>query len=266
MTAPIRRPPSDLPHLAIEERGALAIVRLDRAAKRNAVNDALIQSLERFFETPPAEAKAVVLAGAGEHFCAGLDLSEHEHRDAFGVMRHSQMWHRVFEKIQFGTLPVVTAMQGGVIGGGLELAAATHVRVADTTAFYALPEGQRGIFVGGGGSVRLPRLIGTSRMMDMMLTGRTYDAEEGQAIGISHYLAAPGQGLAKGMDIAERIAGNAPMTNFAVTHVLPRIAQADPASGYLTEALTAAIAQGEKEAKDRLKAFLEKRAPKTARH
>ena len=123
MTAPIRRPPSDLPHLAIEERGALAIVRLDRAAKRNAVNDALIQSLERFFEAPPAEAKAVVLAGAGEHFCAGLDLSEHEHRDAFGVMRHSQMWHRVFEKIQFGTLPVVTAMQGGVIGGGLELAA-----------------------------------------------------------------------------------------------------------------------------------------------
>jgi enoyl-CoA hydratase/carnithine racemase len=188
MTAPIRRPPSDLPHLAIEERGALAIVRLDRAAKRNAVNDALIQSLERFFETPPAEAKAVVLAGAGEHFCAGLDLSEHEHRDAFGVMRHSQMWHRVFEKIQFGTLPVVTAMQGGVIGGGLELAAATHVRVADTTAFYALPEGQRGIFVGGGATVRVGRIIGAGRLVEMMLTGRSYDAAEGQRLGLSHYL------------------------------------------------------------------------------
>jgi enoyl-CoA hydratase/carnithine racemase len=138
--------------------------------------------------------------------------------------------------------------------------------VAEGSAYYALPEGSRGIFVGGGGSVRLPRLIGTSRMMDMMLTGRIYDADEGQAIGLSHYLTAPGQGLAKGMEIAERIAGNAPMTNFAVTHVLPRIAQADPASGYLTEALTSAIAQGEKEAKDRLKAFLEKRAPKTVRH
>jgi enoyl-CoA hydratase/carnithine racemase len=161
---------------------------------------------------------------------------------------------------------VVAVLHGAVVGGGLEIAAACHIRVAEKSAYYALPEGSRGIFVGGGGSVRLPRLIGTSRMMDMMLTGRTYDAEEGQAIGISHYLAAPGQGLAKGMDIAERIAGNAPMTNFAVTHVLPRIAQADPASGYLTEALTAAIAQGEKEAKDRLKAFLEKRAPKTARH
>ena len=198
MTAPIRRPPSDLPHLAIEERGALAIVRLDRAAKRNAVNDALIQSLERFFETPPGEAKAVVLAGAGEHFCAGLDLSEHEHRDAFGVMRHSQMWHRVFEKIQFGTLPVVTAMQGGVIGGGLELAAATHVRVADTTAFYALPEGQRGIFVGGGATVRVGRIVGAGRLVEMMLTGRSYDAAEGQRLGLSHYLVEPGAGVREG--------------------------------------------------------------------
>src|SRR5207247_1924927 len=124
-------------------------------------------------------------------------------------------------------------------------------------------EGSRGIFVGGGGSVRLTRLIGTSRMTDMMLTGRTYNAEEGQAIGFSHYLVAPGAGLAKGIELAERIAGNAPMTNFAVTHVLPRIAESDRSAGYLTESLIAAIAQGDDEAKARLRAFLEKRAPKT---
>jgi enoyl-CoA hydratase/carnithine racemase len=149
-----------------------------------------------------------------------------------------------------------------VVGGGLEIALACHIRVAEGSAYYALPEGSRGIFVGGGGSVRLPRLIGTSRMMDMMLTGRSYDAEEGQAIGISHYLVAPGEGLAKGIELAKRIAGNAPTTNFAVTQVLPRIAQSDPAAGYLTEALISAIAQADEEAKSRLKAFLEKRAPK----
>jgi len=102
-------------------------------------------------------------------------------------------------------------------------------------------------------------------MMDMMLTGRIYDADEGQAIGLSHYLVPAGAGLAKGIELAKQIAGNAPMTNFAVTHVLPRIAAADPAADYLTESLISAVARGDDEAKARLKAFLEKRAPKTVR-
>ena len=131
---------------------------------------------------------------------------------------------------------------------------------------FRSPEGSRGIYVGGGASVRLPRLIGTARMMDMMLTGRTYDAEEGQAIGLSQYLVDAGAGLAKGIELARRIAENAPLTNFAVTQALPRIAEQDPASGYLMESLMSAIASGDAEAQKRLKDFLEKRAPKTARH
>src|SRR5262249_37317237 len=157
-------------------------------------------------------------------------------------------------------------LHGAVVGGGLEIAAACHIRVAEASAYYALLEGSRGIFVGGGGSVRLPRLIGTARMMDMMLTGRIYGAEEGQAIGISHYLVPAGAALAKGTAPPQHIAGNAPMPNFAAPHVLPRIAAADPAGGYVTEALISAIAQGDDEAKARLKAFLEKRAPKTVRN
>jgi enoyl-CoA hydratase/carnithine racemase len=98
-----------------------------------------------------------------------------------------------------------------------------------------------------------------------MLTGRTLSAEEGQAIGLSHYLVENGKGLPKALELAERIAGNAPFTNYAAMHLLPRIARADPAAGFATEALAAAIAQGEPEAKARLKAFLEKRGPKVAR-
>ena len=162
-------------------------------------------------------------------------------------------------------MPVVTVMHGAVIGGGLELAAATHIRVAERSAYYALPEGSRGIFVGGGGSVRLPRLIGVSRMIDLMLTGRTYGAEEGQALGLSHYLVGEGEGLAKGIEIAKRIAGNSPVSNFAIMNVLPRIAEQDRASGFVMESLTAAIAQGSDEAKNRIKAFLEKRAAKVER-
>ena len=102
-------------------------------------------------------------------------------------------------------------------------------------------------------------------MMDMMLTGRTYSAEEGQAFGLSTYLVESGHGFVKGRELAQRIAKNAPLTNFAVVHALPRIAEMDPASGYAVEALMAAIAQAAPEAKARLKDFLEKRAPKTTR-
>ena len=253
------------PSLAAERRGDIAILRLSRPQKRNALDDATILGVEAFFTALPSDIKAVVLHGAGEHFSAGLDLGELTERDVAEGVAHSSMWHRAFDAIQFGKAPVVAVLHGAVVGGGLELAAAAHIRVAERSAYYALPEGSRGIYVGGGGSVRLPRLIGVSRMQEMMLTGCTYDAELGQAIGLSHCLVEPGEGLAKGIELAKRIAQNAPLTNFAVMHVLPRIAESDPASGYLAESLMAAIAQGSDEAKARLKDFLQKRGKKVLR-
>jgi len=253
------------PSLRAERRSEIAILRLHRDEKRNALDDPTVLGIEAFFASLPDDIRAVVLAGDGEHFSAGLDLSELQERDVLAGIEHSRSWHRAFDRMQFGRVPVVAVLHGAVVGGGLELAAAAHVRVAERSAFYALPEGSRGIFVGGGGSVRLPPLIGAARMMDMMLTGRTLDAEEGQAIGLTHYLVDIGAGFAKGIELAKRMAGNAPFTNFAVMHLLPRIARSDPAAGFATEALAAAIAQGNEEAKTRLRDFLEKRAPKVVR-
>jgi (methylthio)acryloyl-CoA hydratase len=252
--------------LAAKRHGSVAVLKLNRPDKRNALDDETIIGIERFFTSLPDSIGAVLLAGEGEHFSAGLDLSELNERDVTQGIEHSRLWHRAFEKIQFGKVPVVAVLHGAVVGGGLELAAATHVRIAERSAYYALPEGSRGIYVGGGGSVRLPPLIGVARMMDMMLTGRTYSAEEGQAIGLTTYLVEPGKGFAKGLELAQRIAGNAPLTNFAVMHALPRIAEMDPGSGYAVEALMAAIAQADPDAKARLRDFLEKRAPKTTRN
>jgi len=243
----------------------IAVLRLNRPHKRNALDDETVIGIDAFFSALPETVAAVLLAGEGEHFSAGLDLSELQERDISQGIEHSRLWHRAFEKIQFGRVPVVAVLHGAVVGGGLELAAAAHVRVAERSAYYALPEGSRGIYVGGGGSVRLPRLIGVARMMDMMLTGRTYSAEEGQAIGLTTYLVEPGRGLAKGLELAQRIAQNAPLTNFAVTQALPRIAEMAPSSGYAVEALMASIAQADPVAKGRLKDFLEKRGPKVAR-
>jgi enoyl-CoA hydratase/carnithine racemase len=216
------------------------------------------------FDSLPSDVRAVVLEGEGEHFSAGLDLSELSERDIVSGIAHSRLWHRIFDNIQFGSVPVIAVLKGAVIGGGLELACAAHIRVAEASTYYALPEGQRGIFVGGGGSVRLPRLIGVSRMMDMMLTGRSYDAQSGQAMGISHYLVEAGQGVEKALELGRKICSNVPTTNFAVMHALPRIAESDPAAGYLTESLMAAIAQGDEQAKRRIRDFLAKRAGKVA--
>jgi enoyl-CoA hydratase/carnithine racemase len=255
-------PLASLGLLRIEARGPVLHVRLNRPAKRNAVSDALVAQLHTAFVNLPEATRAVVLSGEGDHFCAGLDLAEVSERSVAEGIVHSRSWHAAFQQIQFGRVPVVAVLHGAVVGGGLELAAACHVRVAETSAFYGLPEGQRGLFVGGGGSARVPRLIGTARMTDMMLTGRVYDAHEGSAIGISHYVVEPGEGLAKAFALAERIAANAPLSNFAVMHALPRIADMAQDDGLFVEALMAAIASGDEAAKLRVRAFLEGKAAK----
>lgn len=240
----------------------VAVIRLTRSAKRNALNDGLILALRDLFEKMPAGVRAAVIDGEGPHFCAGLDLSELKERDAGQGLYHSRMWHAALERVQYGPVPVIAALHGAVVGGGLELASACHIRVADESTFYALPEGSRGIFVGGGGAVRIPKLIGAARMTDMMLTGRVYNAQDGEKVGFAQYLVPEGQAFDKALELAKRVAQNAPLTNYALMHALPRIAEQPADQGFLTEAMMAAIAQSAPEAKSRLADFLEGRAAK----
>lgn len=253
------------PDIHFERQGAdneVAVIRLTRSAKRNALNDGLILALRDLFETMPSGVRAAVIDGEGPHFCAGLDLSELKERDAGQGLHHSRMWHAALERVQFGPVPVIAALHGAVVGGGLELASACHIRVADASTFYALPEGSRGIFVGGGGAVRIPKLIGAARMTDMMLTGRVYNAQDGEKVGFAQYLVPEGQAFDKALELAVRVAQNAPLTNYALMHALPRIAEQPADQGFFTEAMMAAIAQSAPEAKSRLADFLEGRAAK----
>lgn len=262
-TAPFPSHADDL--LRVEHDGVVSHFRLNRPSKRNAINDGLIAAIHTACINLPEATRVIVISGEGEHFCAGLDLSEVSERGVAEGMMHSRMWHAAFDQLQFGRVPVVTVLHGAVVGGGLELASSTHIRVAEAGTFYALPEGQRGLFVGGGGSARIPRLIGVSRMTDMMMTGRVLDAGEGHQLGISQYLVGAGEGLAKGMELARRIAQNAPLSNFAVMQALPRIADMSQSEGLFVESLMAAIAQGDEAAKERIRAFLDGRAAKVRR-
>ncbi len=252
--------------IQLELQDNIAIVRLTRGSKRNALSDALILALRNTFENLPSTARAAVIDGEGPHFCAGLDLSELQERDAGQGLLHSRTWHAALDLVQHGPVPVIAALHGAVVGGGLELASACHIRVADTTTFYALPEGSRGIFVGGGGSVRIPKLIGTARMTDMMMTGRVYDAEEGERAGFAQYLVQEGTALNKAVELAKRVASNAPLTNYALMHALPRISEQPADHGFFTEALMSGIAQSAPEAKERVRAFLEGKAGKVQKN
>ena len=114
-----------------ERDGDVAILTLNRPEKRNALSDRVIDALESGIKRAQAEARAIVICGNGEHFSAGLDLAEHAVRTPIEGVHHSRHWHGVFDALEQGAIPVFAALHGAVVGGGLELAAACHVRVAD---------------------------------------------------------------------------------------------------------------------------------------
>ena len=168
--------------LTVERRRDIAILRLTRPHKRNALDDTTVLGIEPFFSALPTNAKAVVVFG-------GASISPPGSISATDRARRGQRRRSIRDfGIAFRAYPVRQGAGGGGAawrGGRRRIRARgrRHLRVAERSAYYALPEGSRGIFLGGGGSVRLPRLIGVSRVMEMMLTGRTYGAEEGQTFG-----------------------------------------------------------------------------------
>lgn len=252
---------ADEPVMRIAQQGSIAHLVLNRPAKRNALNDALIAALDHYFAAVPADVRAIIVSGEGGHFSSGLDLGEQIERSPLEVLAHSRNWHRVMALVQNAPVPIVAAMTGAVMGGGLELGAACHVRVAEETARFQMPEGQRGIFVGGGGSVRIARLIGPDRLTEMMLTGRVYSGTESERLGLVHYAVPEGQALPKAFELAERIARNSRTINAMVMQAIAHIGAMPPEAGLYAESLAAALSQTGPDAAEGLRAFLEKRAP-----
>ncbi len=239
----------------------IATLTMNRPGKRNAMCEELLQAIDAFFLAPPKDVKVVILTGCEGHYCSGLDLAEHVQRSAEDNLYHSRYWHEVMQRIQFGGLPVVSAMFGAVIGGGLELASATHVRIAEPSTIFQLPEGRRGIFVGGGATVQVGRLLGPDRMTEMMLTGRKYSADEGLALGLTHYSVGDGEALGLARQLAGKISRNAPLSNYLMINAIGRINDMARGDGLFTESLAAALSQTTPDAEEGLRAFLEKRAP-----
>jgi len=245
--------------VTITTEGVIGHVVLSRPDKRNAINQEMIAAIGAVFADPPPAWRAVVLSAEGPHFSAGLDLSEHRQRTAAEVMSISRLWHRATQSILGGNIPVVAALHGAVIGAGLELAASAHIRIAASDIAISLPEARRGIFVGGGASVRVGRLIGTSRLMEMMLTGRTVNAAESAAIGLVHHVVDPDACFAVGCTTADTIAENAPLSNQMIIGALNEIADMPQGAGLFTESLAVALTQTDGEAERRMSGFLDRK-------
>lgn len=249
--------------LAIEKReNGVFIVTLDRPSKRNALDVATIEELVTFFSQAYRQGvKAVVLAGNGDHFCAGLDLVEHwkADRSPDEFMHVCLRWHEAFNKMEYGGVPIIAALQGAVVGGGLELASSAHIRVMDQTTYFALPEGQRGIFTGGGATIRVSDLIGKSRMIDMILMGRVYQGQEAVDLGLAQYIT-DGSSLDKAIELADKAAQNLPLTNYAICSAISHLNNMSGMDAAYAEAVIAGVVNTQPAARERLEAFANKTA------
>ena len=248
-------------NLLIETRDSgVDIVTLNRASKRNALDVATVDELVDYFGTAHRRGvRAVVLAGSGDHFCAGLDLVEHwkADRSPDEFMHVCLRWHEAFNKMEYGGVPVIAALQGAVVGGGLELASAAQIRVMDQTTYFALPEGQRGIFTGGGATIRVSDLIGKSRMIDMVLTGRVYQGQEAVDLGLAQYLV-EGSSFDRALELAEKTAANLPLTNFAICSAVSHLNNMSALDAAYAESVVAGMVNTQPAARERLEAFANK--------
>ncbi|MEE9314431.1 MAG: crotonase/enoyl-CoA hydratase family protein [Rhizobiaceae bacterium] len=252
----------DLKNISITHDGDVALVRLDRAAKRNALNIDTIEELVSIFSLMPRTGvKAVVLCADGDHFCAGLDLVEHhkEERTAAEFMHVCLRWHEAFNKMEYSGIPIIAALKGAVVGGGLELASAAHIRVANEGTYFALPEGQRGLFTGGGATIRVAGLVGKARMIDMMLTGRVYQQQEAVDVGLCQYLI-EGDTEAKAMELAQLAATNPALSNFAICSTISHVQNMSALDASYMEAVVAGMVNTQPDSKNRLEAFANKTA------
>ena len=255
-------PTFDYKNIHVEADDKIAVVSLNRSAKRNALNAETIEELISIFSAlPRCGAKAVVLRAEGEHFSAGLDLIEHhqQKRSAAQFMQICLRWHEAFNKLEYGGVPVIAALKGATVGGGLELASAAHIRVADQTTYFALPEGQRGLFTGGGATIRVAELIGRSRMIDMMLTGRIYQADEAMSVGLCQYLVEDDSDT-RALEIARATAEVPPLSNFAICSTISHTRNMSALDASYMEAFVAGVVNTQADTGDRLAAFADKTA------
>jgi len=253
----------DYQTLLVERDGPVAVVTINRPAVLNALNETVLSELSRLFDELEADRSvlAVVITGAGERaFVAGADISELAALpNAQAGVTKAKAGHAVTHKIEHSRLPVIMAINGYALGGGLELAMAGDIRIAATTAKLGQPEVNLGISAGFGGSQRLPRLVGQGLASYMLLSGEQISAEEAKQANLVEKVVAPDQLMAEAKRIAKVIAAKGPLAIAATKRLIHKGMQTDLHSALDLEAAEFGKLCATADAKEGTKAFLEKR-------
>ena len=247
--------------LALSE--GIATLTIDRQEALNALNFSLISDIsEKLDEVRDSAARGLLITGAGEKaFCAGADIKELMGRDLMAQKRGAEAGQATFAKIAALEIPSLALINGFAFGGGLEMALACTFRIAVPTAKMGLPEIKLGLIPGYGGTQRLPRLIGEGRALEMILTGRTVDAEEAYRIGLVNRLAETADPVAEAQGfLGEVTRYGLPAISFA-KQAVTRALDLPIHEGLKVEADLSTLSFRTEDADEGLAAFVEKRKP-----
>jgi enoyl-CoA hydratase/carnithine racemase len=254
-----------LANVRFEKKGAIAYVTVDRPKVLNALNTPTWTDLQTAFEDAKADASVhgVILTGAGDKaFIAGADISELAHVDAYDAEESSRFGQRVLDIVENLGKPVIAAINGFALGGGCETAMACTMRIAAEHARFGQPEVKLGLLPGGGGTQRLPRLVGRGRALQLILTGETISAQEAYRIGLVNEVVPAASLIDRAETILKQIAANAPIAVRFSLEAANKGLETSQSEGLALEASYFGICAATEDKKEGTAAFLEKRPPK----
>jgi enoyl-CoA hydratase len=250
--------------LLFELHEHVALIRLNRPDKMNALSRAVLDELGEAFRRVELEreVRAVILTRVGGRaFCAGTDISELASLDVEGARRAAACGQQVCDQIERCPVPVIAAVNGVAAGGGCELALACHLRIASTQAEFSLPETALGVIPAYGGTQRLPRVVGSGRALEMMLTGRSVSADEALRLGLVNHVAEPEQLLDSATGLVHEIMQLAPLAIRACLEAVTRGLSVPLEEGLKLEAELFSSLFATRDMREGTLAFLEKRKP-----
>lgn len=248
----------------VERRDSIAIIRLSRPQKRNALSREMLAALSDIFKQleKQTDLSAVILTGAGDAaFCAGTEINELAGLDKNGARAASERGQAVCDQIESYPVPVIAAINGIAAGGGFELALACHLRIASTKAQFSLPETKLGLIPGYGGTQRLPREIGYGRALEVMLTGKALSAEQALQYGLVNQVTEPVSLLSETESLANEVSKLAPLAIRACLQAVTRGVRLPLEEGLDLEAELFASLFATNDMREGTRAFLEKRTP-----